>query len=224
MLIRLCDHFKDNPKRIDKLIAVKGLPREWMFRDTPEGVELRRPWEADIDKNIPHDIRNVCEPLYIIQRFSPINNQSKEFIEKKQILGVRIDYNSEPGRQMWDDVERYIEESMPRNERIQVPVLCSRDERSAFETYTPRRNTRGSLELVPSPVPLVDLSKYGEPETPKVLAPISPEPTSRPSPPEIPEAQGTPFKCDSCDYSHRSKAGVRMHAMKRHPVKEKVEV
>ena len=61
---------------------------------------------------------------------------------------------------MWDQVERYIEETVPRNERIPVPVLCSRDERSAFETYEPKRNSRGSLELTPKDIPLVDLTIY----------------------------------------------------------------
>jgi hypothetical protein len=160
MLLRIVDHFRDNPKRIDKLIAIKGLPEEWFFRDGSEGRELKRPWEPDIDKNIPYDIRSLCEPMYVVMRFPPIDREHKEFIEKKKILGLRLDYNTEPGRQMWDDVERYIEETMPRGERIPIPVLCAKDERSAFETYTPRRNSRGSVELVPGPVPMVDLTQY----------------------------------------------------------------
>ncbi len=217
MLIRICDHFKNNPKRIDKLIAVKGLPQEWLFRESPEGLELRKPWEPDIDANIPHDIRQFCEPMYIIKRFSPINNQAKEVIEKRQILGIKIDYNSEPGRQMWDDVERFIEESTPRNERLPSPVLCARDERSAFDTYAPRRNSRGSLELVPSPVPLVDLTKYVETSTVR----LPPAEVLAPEPLQKQPVQDSEYKCDECDYHHASQRGIRMHAMKRHP-KEKV--
>jgi hypothetical protein len=222
MLIRLVDHFKDNPKRIDKLIAIKGLPDEWFFRDTEGGRELKKPWEPDIDKNIPFDIRNLCDPMYVIMRYPPIHAQAKEIIEKRQILGVRIDYNSEPGRQMWDDIERYVEETMPRNERIPVPVLCARDERAAFETYTPRRSPRGSLELIPSPVPFVDLTKYTEvkmedktkevPEEPKIAVPESMLST---------QTQQNQYKCEECDYTHHSPRGVRMHAMKRHPKKAK---
>lgn len=220
MLIRLNDHFRDNPKRIDKLIAVKGLPRDWFFRDTEAGPELKKPWEPDIDKNIPYDIRSFCEPMYIVIRYPAIHSQAKEFIEKRQILGVRIDYNSEPGRQMWDDVERYIEESLPRDERVPIPVLCARDERSNFETYTPRRTGRGSLELVPASIPLVDLTKYTT---------VHVEETPKPSEQMLTQAESvteiqpsTVFKCDECDYEHRSKQGIRMHRMKRHPMKEKV--
>lgn len=227
MLIRICDHFRDNPKRIDKLIAIKGLPDEWFFRDTDIGRELKKPWEADIDKNIPLDIRDKCEPMYIVKRYPAIHNQAKEVIEKSQILGVRIDYNSEPGRQMWDDIERYVEESMPRNERIPVPVLCARDERSAFETYTPRRSARGSLELVPSPVPMVDLNKYvptsSVPVVQEILKTISSEPVVPASPPDV-KAQELPFKCDSCEYTNSTKAGVRMHKNKKHPLKQKAGV
>lgn len=225
MLIRICDHFRDNPKRIDKLISIKGLPDEWFFRDGPEGRELKKPWAADVDKNIPYDIRNLCDPMYVIFRYSPITAGAKEFIEKKQILGVKIDYNTEPGRQMWDDVERFIEETMPRNERVPVPVLCARDERSAFETYTPRRTSRGSLELVPSPIPMVDLTKFIQ-----VTYEVKPEPAISPEPPAVAppsltvKAQEIIFKCESCEYTHRSKQGIRMHSTKKHPKPEKVGV
>ena len=223
--MRICDHFKDNPKRIDKLIAIKGLPREWMFKDSPEGVELKKPWEPDVDANIPHDIRHMCEPMYILTRFTALSAGMQPFLDKRQIFGVRIDYNTEPGRQMWDDVERYIEESTPRNERIPVPVLCAKDERSAFDTYTPRRNSRGSLELVPSPVPMVDLTKYQEvkvvpvPEV-KVEVPV----VKAEEPAKEQNLEGSEFHCDHCDYHHSSQRGIRMHAMKRHPKKEKVGV
>ena len=219
MLIRICDHFRDNPKRIDKLIAIKGLPKEWFFREGEHGPELLKPWQPDIEKNIPIDIRHLCEPMYLIFRYAPIERGQKEIIEKRQVIGFRIDYNTEPGREMWDQVERYIEESIPRNERIPVPVLCARDERAAFETYTPRRTARGSLELVPNPVPLVDLTQYVQ----VVAQPKAVEPEVLPK--SIEEVTAPPtdvLKCAECDFTHHSKAGIRMHTMKRHPKKEKV--
>lgn len=219
MLIRLVDHFRDNPKRIDKLIAVKGIPEDWMFREGDSGKELKRPWEPDIDANIPQEIRHLCEPMYVVRRYPPLNNQSKEVIEKRQILGIRLDYNSEPGRQLWDDIERYIEESMPRNERIPVPVLCARDERSAFDTYTPRRTARGGLELVPSPVPMVDLTKY-----PQMVATAVERVELNPLPATETQTakQNVEFKCKECDYHNASQRGISMHVMKRHSKKEKV--
>lgn len=219
MLIRLCDHFKDNPKRIDKLIAIKGLPKEWMFRETPEGTELKKPWEADIDENIPESVRHLCDPIYMIFRFASVSPGGTSFMEKRRVLGVKIDFNTEPGRQMWEDVERYIEETIPRNERVPVPVLCAKDERSSFETYTPRRNSRGSLELVPSSVPLVDLDQYAV-KTEKITEPVveekAPEMEPEPAPDKL-------LKCERCDYTHKSRQGILMHGMRMHK-KEKVGV
>ena len=78
MLLRICDHFRNNPKRIDKLIAIKGLPDEWLFTDREEGRELRKPWQADIEANIPEHIRALCEPIYVNFRYSPIEKGQKE--------------------------------------------------------------------------------------------------------------------------------------------------
>lgn len=226
-LIRICDHFKNNPKRIDKLISIKGLPEEWFFRETPEGKELKRPWQPDVDANIPYEIRNLCEPMYLIFRYAPIERGAKELIEKRQVLGFKIDYNTEPGREMWDQVERFIEESTPRNERIPVPVLCAKDEHSVFETYHPRRNARGSLELVPSPVPSIDLVAY---LTSVVLPPVAVQ--VPPSPPEVvappavvaPQSPAAPpqaanFACDVCQqefvYQKAFKKHQKLHVKER---------
>jgi hypothetical protein len=224
MLIRICDHFKNNPKRIDKLIAIKGLPKDWLFRDVPEGVELKKPWEPDVDANIPHDIRNLCEPMYIVQKFPSLEANKTGFMEKRQILGIKIDYNTEPGRQAWDDIERYVEESMPRDARIPVPVLCAKDERSAFDTYAPRRNSRGALELVPSPIPLVDLTPAAEPVKAEAIVETVPVTVPATMEPHAEAVQEVEFKCAECDYHHSSQRGIRMHTMKKHPKKEKAGI
>jgi hypothetical protein len=215
LLIRLVDHFKNNPKRVDKLIAIKGLPKEWMFVEGPNGLELRKPWIPDIDANIPESIRHLCEPTYVTFRYPPIERGQKETIDHRKILGLKLDYNSEPGRELWEQIERYIEESTPREIRLPVPVVCAKDERSAFETYRPRRSATGALEFVPEPVPEIDLSKYQV---------VTVE--SKPTPVLMPKEEIAPvsalFKCQECDYEHKSKAGIRMHKVKRHPEKEKV--
>lgn len=219
MLIRVLDHFRNNPKRIDKLIAVKGLPKEWMFTEGPNGLELKKPWTPDIDANIPQHIRHLCDPMYLIFRYPPVERGANWIVEKRQILGVRIDYNTQPGQEMWDQVERYIEESTPRDERVPVPVLCAKDERSAFETYTPRRTASGSLELVPSDVPMVDLTRFQK-QPMDAIIPVVLEASATTIQSEAKEAE---FKCDECDYTHRSKQGVRMHKTFKHK-KEKAGV
>jgi hypothetical protein len=211
MLIRIADHHKNNPKRIDKLIAIKGLPEEWLFRETPEGRELRKPWAADVDANIPLDIRHLCEPMYVNFRYSPVERGQKEVIDRRQILGVKIDYNTEPGREMWDQVERYIEETMPRNERIPIPVVCAKDERSAFETYRPRRSQNNSLEFVPAPVPEVDLTKY---TTVVVERPIPSAVVETPDVAPVPVAstqQAVSFPCNGCDREFKTQTALKIH-------------
>ena len=158
-----------------------------------------------------------------------------EILDRRQILGVKIDFNSEPGRDMWERVERYIEETMPRNERVPVPVVCAKDERSLFETYEARRNSRGSLELRPAPVPEVDLTQYRiqtvvDPIPPVVMS--SPQPVATPVPvvtlPQVSptQPQAGLFRCDvkDCDYQHKSIRGIRMHQMKGHSKREMVGV
>lgn len=227
MLIRIADHFKNNPKRIDKLIAIKGLPEEWLYRETSEGRELRKPWGPDIDANIPMDIRHLCEPIYVNFRYSPVERGQKEVIDRRQILGLKIDYNTEPGREMWDQVERYIEETIPRNERLPVPVVCAKDERSAFETYRPRRTANNSLEFVPAPVPEVDLTRYtvaSQPTVAQVQPPILPPVVNVPTPStssELPQAVS--FVCNECPREFKSQLALKIHQSrpKNHPkVKE----
>lgn len=225
MLIRIADHFRNNPKRIDKLIAIKGLPEEWLYRETPEGRELRKPWQPDIAENIPTDIRHLCEPMYVNFRYSPIERGQKEILDRRQILGLKIDYNTEPGREMWDQVERYVEETIPRNERVPQPVVCAKDERSAFETYTPRRTAAGSLQFVPAPVPEVDLTKYSI-STPVVSPPsiaVAVLPAdSLPQPSSVTAPQATSFVCEHCSASFGKAQALRMHKTKKHPKPEKV--
>lgn len=224
MLIRICDHFRNNPKRIDKLIAIKGLPREWMFYEGPEGTELRKPWQPDIDVNIPYDVRSVCEPMYVTIRYPSVDANKPGVVEKRKILGVKIDYNTEPGREMWEQVERYVEESMPRNERIPVPVVCSKDERSAFETYTPRRSPTGSLEMVSSAIPEVDLTRFvpGKVEILPAVEVVLAQQAVAPAP-QVPVKAGS-FVCEVCSVPFEKAQGLRMHKMKKHPKKEKVGV
>lgn len=221
-LIRICDHFRNNPKRIDKLIAIKGLPEDWLYRETEEGRELRKPWQADVDANIPHEIRHLCEPMYINFRYSPITKGEKEIIDRRQVLGLKIDYNTEPGREMWDQVERYVEETVPRNERVPVPVCCAKDERSGFETYEPRRNAMGSLQFHPKEVPLVDLTKYAQPIIPSVTSPLPPVEATQQA---IAPLQAVTFVCAECDREFKSQLALNIHKArpKNHvKVKEKV--
>jgi hypothetical protein len=218
-LIRLVSHFPLNPKHIDKMIAIKGLPKEWIFRGEA-GDELIPPWKPDNPQNIPLDIRHLCEPTYITVKYAPVERGVNGVIERKQMLGLVLDFMTEPGRELWEKIERFIEGTLPRTERVPIPVLLAKDEHAPFETHIPRKAANGSIYLEPSPIPLIDLTPYLQPvAVAEVVVEVPPTP---PSPPETPKPQPEEFKCSKCDYKHRSKQGIRMHEMKKHPIKEKV--
>lgn len=232
MLIRLIGHFKNNPKHVDKMIAIKGLPEEWIFREGPNGKELAHPWKADVDANIPLDIRRFCEPTYLTFRFPPIEKGANWVIDHKQILGIVLNYMTQPGKEMWDQVERLLEGTVPRDMRVPQPVVLAKDEHGPFETYLPKRDSANHLYLEPCEIPEIDLRPYLAPKTretkpevrldsPPPLPESKETPDSTPNPVSLPE---TSFKCESCDYTHRSKQGIRMHVVKKHPKKEKVGV
>ena len=220
MLIRLVSHFKNNPKHIDKLIAIKGLPEEWLFRELPdgEGKELIRPWTCDIDKNIPQDIRPFCEPTYVTLKYSPLERGAKAVTERKQILGVCLDFMTEPGRELWEKIERYLEGTIPRTERVPEPVVCAKDEHSAFETYAPKRSSTGSVYLEPAQVPEIDLTLY------KVAPPVVAPPSLPAKPLSQVQQQADDLSCDECHKVFSKQRAVWMHKMKAHPKRQKVEV
>lgn len=209
MLIRLVGHnvrdrrHEKNPHAIDKLFVVNGLPEEWMFRKTSDGgKEIVRPWEADIDANIPVAIRHLCTKTEVTYKFSPIEKGALPFIEKRMILGLRLDLSNQPAKEMWERVEDYIERSLPRDERFPSPRVIAKDHREAF-----------SLE--PDQIPVVNL-------VPKVEVPLQTRPIVVPSfetsEKEITQAN---YRCQECEFTSPKKQGLRMHEMKKHK-KEKV--
>lgn len=230
MLIRIVGHFKNNPRNIDKMIAIKGLPEDFIFRDGPNGKELVHPWKPDIDKNIPYEIRHLCEPIQITFRYPPVERGANWVIESRQVKGLLIDYMTEPGREMWDKVERFVEGTLPRYEPVPVPVLLAKDPHSPFQTYMPKRDAMNHLELHESPIPEIDLRPYvnerealiQKQQTAMRVDLPAPEPAPTTPEPEVPSAPE--FKCDQCDYIHKSQRGIRMHTLKRHTTLQNVSV
>jgi hypothetical protein len=215
MLIRLVGHnVKDrrhekNPHAIDKLFVVNGLPEEWMFRKTPDGgKEIVRPWEADVDANIPVAIRHLCEKTEITQRFSPIEKGAQGFTDKRIILGLRLDLSNQPAKEMWERVEDYIERSLPRDERFPSPRVVAKDHREAF-----------SLE--PDQIPVVNL--LPKVEVPLVTRTVVETPAAAVFVPKEETFERAEYKCPEpeCGMSFPRQQGLRMHNTKRHR-KEKV--
>ena len=212
MLILLKGHFIKNPRHIDKMICVKGLPEDWFFRKRGEDLELLKPWEPAISDNIPKHIRHLCDPVEIAIYYPPIEKGRDGILDLRTILGVALDYMTEPGREMWDKVVRYIDDSLPRSQRMPEPVLIAKDHSSPFETWAPKVSMTGGVVLEQSDIPVVNLT----PEP--ILPPVAPVRQSPPVQPVVatPATTAALFKCDHCEYKSEKRQAVRMHSMKRH--------
>lgn len=212
MLLKLVGHHPQNSLHIDKLIVIHGLPEDWVFRKRSDGGrELNPPFTPDIDVNIPPQIRHLCTPTEIVVYYPPIERGVPGITDKRTILGVKLDYMTEPGREMWVRIERYIEGILPRDEKLPIPVMCAKDQKSPFETYVARRRVSGGVELEPAEIPVVDLDRYAKP-VPVLVVPPKPEPVMAPEP----QAVAASFKCAHCDYVAPKPQAVRMHTLKRH--------
>lgn len=209
MLIRLLTHHVNNPHLIDKLIIIKGLPKDWIFRKVPQGDQLLRPWEADVDRNIPKDIQAITDPITFVQYFQNIRHHDRNyegFWDERKVYALRLDYAYGPGREMWEQIVDYIDRTLPRGEKMPDPVLVAKDQHSPFETHMARRSRSGSgLELVPMDVPIIDLNKYITVPAPTVTVSAAVL---------VPEFKET-FICE-CGKEFVKKQALRMHKMKAH--------
>lgn len=207
MLIRLIGHYIDNPNRIDKLIAIKGLPEEWFFRQSRFGRELIKPWEPDVEANIPRDCRHLCEPIEFVQVFAPVEKGREYVVDTRIANALRFDYVTEQGQTMWDQIERYLERTVPRDKMVPKPVLVAPDHKSSYSPHEARRSVRGSLELRPAEVPFVDLTPEVKKE-PIVAPPVTP-PAAATAP--VIKAPTDLFACEQCSKSFKNKQALGMH-------------
>lgn len=224
MLLRLVGHFVNNSQHIDKLICIKGLPDDWVFRTRGDGQrELAPPFVPDIPENIPKFIRHLCEPMSVVKYFPPIEKGKDGILDHMSILGVKLDYMTEAGRSMWTRIQRYMDDCLPRHAKVPEPVLVAKDQKSPFETYSAYKRITGGVELTPAEIPVIDLDAEKNAQAPilplPVLPPVAP-PTVTPLPPPVVSL----FKCiePGCNFEHAKKRGVAMHRIKGHPkIKQK---
>lgn len=226
MLIRLCGHFIDNPNHIDKLICINGLPEDFFFRKSKHGRELIRPWEPDVEENIPKDIRHLCEPVEYVQVFPPIEKGKDSVVDTVKAIGLRFNYISESGQSMWEKIEHYLERSVARDQMIPKPVLVAPNQKSLFDPHEARRSPRGSLEMRKAEIPVIDLA----PPTPAIITvqPVAPTISVAAQATVItkvaePVVQENWLTCAPCGKQFNER-GLRMHNMKKHPELKQVPV
>lgn len=218
MLIRIIGHYIDNPARIDKLICIKGLPEEWFYKASRFGGKtLIKPWEPEVEANIPRDCRHLCEPVEITQAFAPIEKGQPYVVDKLTINAVRFDYMTEAGQTMWDQIERYLDRTVPRDILVSKPVMVAPDHKSAYSPHEARRTVRGSLELRPvDAIPVIDLAAF--------LAPIQPRAPQAAAPLIMATKVEAPapvlYGCQLCDRKFEKEQALKMHVMRGHAKKE----
>lgn len=225
MLIRLVGHFIENPGRIDKLICIRGLPEEWFFRPSRfGGKELIKPWEPEVEANIPRDCKDLCDAVEITQVFAPVEKGRDYIVDKRIILGVRFDYVTEQGQTMWDQIERYLERTVPRDKMVPKPVLVAPDHKSAYSPHEARRTVRGSLELRPvDGIPVIDLRPQITETGPAI--PVLPAVIATPViMPTVKSPTPTTWQCKQCPKTFLKKQALKMHVMRGHAKKEAVGV
>lgn len=232
MLIRITQHYPNNPSHIDKLIAIKGLPEDWLFRTSRfGGKELVYPWEPDVEENIPEHIRHLCEPTEITQVFPPIEKGRDYVVDKKTILGLKFSYMTEPGQVLWDKIERYLDRMTPRDQKVPQPVLVAPNHKDNFNPHAVRKTVRGSLELYKSEIPVVDLRTVKEEPAAILVSYPTTAGTGNttvtinqtPQPPITAPTLAAEFQCDQCDKKYAVKQHLTMHKMGKHRVRKKAE-
>lgn len=205
-----------------------------------------KPWVPDNEETIPKSIRHLCEPTDIAVVYSAIGPGQKGVVDHKTILGIKLDFGTEPGREMWEKVERYLDRVTPRDRKVPEPVMMAPNQKSEFNPTIGRRSNRGSMEFaVGVDIPDVDLRTVIEEVHPaSALQPIVVPPVTVP-PVQVPPVQVPPVvislvdvkkeefaldarstvkaRCDECKKDFKSKGIYAIH-MKRHKVKEKVGV
>lgn len=210
MLIRIAGHHFNNPSHIDKMICIKGLPEEWLFRKSKFGKELLAPWKPDVEENIPQSIRHLCDPVEVTFVFPPIERGRDYVVDTKTVIGLKFEYMTEPGHELWEKIERYLDRMTPRDQKIPEPVLVAPNQKSDFNPHKARRTVRGSLEFEKCEIPVVDLRTEAE-----KVALVQPVIVAKPV------IQKEVFKCDQCPKEYDKKNSLRLHVLHGHK-KEKV--
>lgn len=186
MLIRVVSHPTNNALHIDKLICLKGLPEKMMF-DVRNGKRfLKEPWKMDPIENLPKYIRSAFEPetitLYTPPFKSPNGDYYQALEDDHEVVAVQIDYQNGQGEQLWKQIERMIDMSTPRDEKLPVPVVVA-------------VNRTENMSITAEEIPVVDFAaKKEEGVEKKPQAPVAGD-----------------RRCQTCNKTFDREQQLRMH-------------
>jgi hypothetical protein len=207
MLLRLVNHHINNKIMVDKLISLVGFPEDMFYtmrqgictleelgedgknkKEVVKGLVIKEPFEADVSDNLPD---------LIIEKFAEEKEiwdvYGKEFLGKRSVYGLKLDYSTGPGEIAWAKIERAIEESTGRFERVVEPAPVGNERAWTL-------NADDVPEFVLKPLPKEESAvAVKESRMDQVMEPKEPQ-----------------IHCDQCDYKSDKKQAIRMHKMKKH--------
>lgn len=217
MLIRLGSHHKKNSNLFDKVIDIKGLPDSMFFKEESgklyideyddeghlkfihqKGTTLKQPWTADIPENFPKDVLqkfSINKKIFYLDVFKAEGRGVERIlVPLPPLVGVQLDYQTAPGQDLWDQIERILERETPRDKKVPEPIVVG--DRSGWKI---------GVDDIPS---VVLVSTEPLPVVPKELI--------------IPTIGKTQYHCDQCEKIYDNAQAIRMHKMKKHPAESKL--
>lgn len=210
------------------MIIINGLPNDWFFKPSvrnPGSKELVHPWQIFEEINIPRDIRHLCEEHQVTFVFPPIEKGGNYTIDTKRILGLKFDFMTEAGQVLWEKIEKYVDATVPRDQRVPDPVLMAPNHRASYAPHAARRTVRGSLEMVPSEVPVINLVSvvpfYSSITTTTAAVPVAPVVEQVNGRKKRKAEQLVDVKCEICAKQFNKQSAIRMHMVSVHKFRKK---
>lgn len=132
-LFRLASHAKNNKLHIDKLIAIEGVPEHLLFESRGGKQVLRQFLGFGIPENLPKDIRKeFCNGDTILRYVAPFEKGAEAVFQEIPLYDIVIDCGTRQGAELWEKIERMIDDQTPRDRKVPEPVVVAKDHKSGF--------------------------------------------------------------------------------------------
>lgn len=164
MLIRLVSHSKNNKLHLDKFIAIEGIPDHMLYETRSGNKCLKGFLGTDVPENIPKDIKREFFKNESINRYiAPFEKGAEAVFQEVPLYSVVIDCATRQGADLWNALERMIDDQTPRDRKVVEPVVVAKDLRSGF-TITSEDVPVVTLQFASeTPVETIQKKKMGRP-------------------------------------------------------------
>lgn len=191
-LIRLVSHPFKNKYLCDKIMFIDGIPDSMLYFQRNGKNYLKAPWTPDVTANIPEPVRSKFQPkpFKINLYLAPPEKGVPPIDDEINCYGLMLDYQNGQGEQMWESIEKMIDDVTPRGVDLPKPVIV---EPGLDDEHRARQWTIG-----PETIESVSLT------------------TTRDEGLVKPSITAEVFECGTCNKPFAKAQGLRMHKMKAH--------